>query len=282
MRTQSIDTPLEIERIQIARLRSFSSSRKFASVRSWTRTLTYANMHAMHNHTIETSERDIAIRFVAPEYGEELAADFQADLEQRPGWTIQEPDLLMAMIPVIEVFEQLSVRYYLSGSIACSVYGFPRGAQDIDIVADMQIEDVSPFIERLRGSYTINEQALHDAIQKRSVFSLLHVSSLIKMDVFLPHSRSSDSLALQRSQQLPLLEGYHPLWIASPEDIVLMRLEWYLHSGATADDQWNDILGVLKVQAPNLNLVYLCDKASTLNVSDFLEQALIDAGIRES
>lgn len=281
MRTQSIDTPPEIERIQIARLRSFSSSKKFASVRSWTHTLTYANMHAMHNHTIETSEHDIAIHFVTREYGRELAADFQANLEQRPDWTIQEPDLLMAMIPVIEVFEQLSVRYYLSGSIACSVYGFPRGAQDIDFVADMQIENVSPFVELLRGSYTINEQALHDAIQKRSVFSLLHVSSLMKVDVFLPHSLPFDSLVLQRSQQLPLLEGYHPLWIASPEDIVLMRLEWYRSSGATADDQWNDILGVLKVQAQNLDLAYLRDKANTLKVSDPLEQALIDSGIGE-
>ena len=90
-----------------------------------------------------------------------------------------------------------------------------------------------------------------------------------------------DSLVSQRVQQLSLIEGYQPIWIASAEDVVLMRLEWYRDCGATADDQWNDILGVLKVQAQNLDLAYLRDKANTLNVSDPLEQALIDSGIRE-
>ena len=51
--------------------------------------------------------------------------------------------------------------------------------------------------------------------------------------------------------------------------------------GATADDQWNDLLGVLKVQAATLDLTYLRHVAPTLNVSGLLEQALIDAGIRE-
>jgi hypothetical protein len=78
-----------------------------------------------------------------------------------------------------------------------------------------------------------------------------------------------------------LIEGYQPIWIASPEDVVLMRLEWYRDCGATADDQWNDILGVLKVQAPTLDLTYLRHVAQTLNDSGLLEQALIDAGIRE-
>ena len=97
----------------------------------------------------------------------------------------------------------------------------------------------------------------------------------------LPRGTAFDTLVAQRAQQLSLLEGYQPIWIASPEDLTLMRLEWYRDCGATADDQWNDILGVLKVQAPTLDLQYLRRVAHTLNVSDVVEQALIDAGIRE-
>ncbi len=281
MRTQSIDTAPEVERRQVARIRSFSPARKFASVRSWTHTLTSANLHAMRNGTSEPNERDIAVRFVTREYGRALATDFQAAVEQRPGWTIQEHDLQAAMILVIEAFECLGIRYYLSGSIACSVYGLPRGAQDIDVVADMQIEHVCPLIDYLQAAYTINEQALRDAIAQRNTFSLLHLSSLVKVDVMLPRGTPFDSLVSQRAQQLLLIEGYQPFWIASPEDIVLMRLEWYQESEAAADDQWNDILGILKVQAPTLDLHYLRHVAQTLNVSGLLEQALIDAGIRE-
>jgi hypothetical protein len=281
MRTQSIDTTPEVERLQVARIRSFSPARKFASVRSWTHTLTSANLHAMRSGTPEPNERDIAVRFVRREYGRALATDFQTAVEQRPAWTIQEHDLLVAMILIIEVFECLGIRYYLSGSIACSVYGLPRGAQDIDVVADIQTKHVSSLIKHLQGAYTINTQALRDAIAQRSAFSLLHLSSLVKVDVMLPRGTPFDSLVARRAQQLSLIEGYQPIWIASPEDVILMRLEWYRDGGANADDQWNDMLGVLKVQAPTLDLTYLHHVAHTLNDSGLLEQALIDAGIQE-
>lgn len=281
MRTQSIDTAPEVERLQIARIRSFSPARKFASIRSWTHTLTSANVHAMRHGTPEPNERDIAVRFVTREYGRALATALQAAVEQRPGWTIEAHDLQAALIPVVEAFARLGIRYYLSGSIACSVYGLPRGAQDIDFVAEIQLEHVYPLSEHLQAAYTINEQALREAIAQRSAFSLLHLSSLVKVDVMLPRGTPFDSLVAQRAQQLSLLEGYQPVWIASPEDVALIRLAWYRDGGATADDQWNDILGVLKVQALTLDLRYLRRVAHTLNVSGFLEQALIDAGIRE-
>ena len=100
------------------------------------------------------------------------------------------------------------------------------------------------------------------------------------MDLILPHDTSFDSLVSQRAQQLSLIEEYQPMWIAFPEDVVLMRLEWYRDGEATAHDQWNDILGVLKVQAPTLDLNYLRHVAQILNVSDLLEQALVDAGLQ--
>jgi len=281
MRTQSIDTTPEIERLQVARIRSFSPARKFASVRSWTHTLTSANVHAMHSGTPEPNEQDIAMRFVTREYGKALATDFQAAVEQRPEWCFQEHDLLVAMIPVIEAFECLGIRHYLSGSIACSIHGLPRGAQDIDFLADIQLEHVCPLIDHLQAAYTINAQALRDAIAQRNAFTLLHLSSLVKVDIMLPRGTAFDSLVSQRAQQLSLIEGYKPLWIASPEDVVLLGLEWYRDGEATADDQWNDILGVLKVQAPTLDLTYLRHVAQTLNISGLLEQAFIDAGIRE-
>jgi hypothetical protein len=231
--------------------------------------------------TTTPNDRVIAVHVVTREYWRVLAADFQAAVEQRPEWAIQEHDLLVAMIPVIEAFECLGIRYYLSGSIACSVYGLPRGAQDIDVVADMQIELVCPLIDYLQAAYTINEQAMRDAIAQRNIFSLLHLSSLVKVDVMLPRGIPIDSLVSQRAQQLLLIEGYQLFWIASPEDVVLLRLAWYQESEATADDQWNDILGILKVKAPSLDLHYLRHVAQTLNVTGLLEQAFTDAGVGE-
>ena len=52
--------------------------------------------------------------------------------------------------------------------------------------------------------------------------------------------------------------------------------------GEVSDRQWNDILGVLKVQGTNLDMAYLQRWAVALKVSDLLERALVDAGLAES
>lgn len=36
------------------------------------------------------------------------------------------PDLIAAVIPVVKVFEQLNIDYHIGGSVASSVFGFPR------------------------------------------------------------------------------------------------------------------------------------------------------------
>jgi hypothetical protein len=46
-----------------------------------------------------------------------------------------------------------------------------------------------------------------------------------------------------------------------------------------SEHQWNDVLGVLKVQKESLDMTYLHHWASELKVEDLLERALRDAGI---
>ena len=51
--------------------------------------------------------------------------------------------------------------------------------------------------------------------------------------------------------------------------------------GEVSDRQWNDILGVLKVQGTDLDMTYLQKWAANLDVTDLLERALGDAGLKE-
>ena len=46
--------------------------------------------------------------------------------------TLAEP--LKAIQKLVEVFEQLNVIYFVSGSLASSLHGIPRATQDVDIV----------------------------------------------------------------------------------------------------------------------------------------------------
>ena len=49
--------------------------------------------------------------------------------------------------------------------------------------------------------------------------------------------------------------------------------------GGVSDRQWNDILGVLKVQGAALDFDYLRKWAAVLGVTELLNRALEDAGL---
>jgi hypothetical protein len=72
----------------------------------------------------------------------------------------------------------------------------------------------------------------------------------------------------------PTVEFY----LASPEDNILNKLDWYRLGGGVSERQWNDVLGVLKVQKNLLDMKYLRHWASELRLVDLLEHALSDAG----
>ena len=46
------------------------------------------------------------------------------------------------------------------------------------------------------------------------------------------------------------------------------------------DRQWTDVLGVMKVQAERLDLVYLRRWAADLRLTELLDAALSDAGLQ--
>jgi len=67
------------------------------------------------------------------------------------------------------------------------------------------------------------------------------------------------------------------VYVTSPEDVILSKLEWYRMGGEVSDRQWRDILGVLKTRQGELDLDYLRKWAGELKVSDLLERALREA-----
>lgn len=280
MRTQSLDTSPAFEQIQIAHTRTFSAARKFASTRSWTHSITSANLHCSSESSDKNWEHDQAVSFVAREYGEPLASLFLTALQQHPEWRLQASDIQEALLPLLNIAEHLDIHALLIGSVASSIYGFPRSVHDLDIVADFSTDHSEFLLEQLAHNYVFDPDVVSVALQQQTSFSMLHLSQLININVFLP-STVFDNMLVERRQAQELIEGRAPLFVASAEDVTLLTLLQYHAQGATADDQWNDILGILKVQAPTVDCGYLERQATALGIEALLSQALIDAGIRD-
>ena len=190
-------------------------------------------------------------------------------------------DILVPIIPLVDAFEQLGVSYYIGGSVASSAYGLPRTTIDADLVADLRIEHVRPLVQQLQNAYYIDADMIRDAIKHRSEFNIIHFETMLKVDVFIQKTRAFDRETRRRvrQEQLDETSSDHVFLLASPEDVILNKLEWYKMGGEVSDRQWNDILGVLKVQGTSLDLAYLRQWAAALGVTSLLDRALEDAGL---
>ena len=190
------------------------------------------------------------------------------------------PDILIALEPVAVTFERLGVRYHVGGSVASSAQGVARATLDIDLVADLGESDVSGFARDLEKEYYLDEQTIRDAVRRRTSFNLIHLETMVKIDVFVLKTRPYDREAFGRMIADTLLEGddARQFYLATPEDTILHKLEWFEMGNRVSQRQWHDVIGVMKVQGGTLDRVYMERWALEIGVLDLLNEAFAEAG----
>jgi len=181
-------------------------------------------------------------------------------------------------LKVTNVLENLGVPYLIGGSLASTLYGMVRTTQDSDIITEMRLEHIQPFIAALESEFFIDEEMIAESIQRNASFNIIHRDSMFKVDVFIPQPRPFHRSQLARAQRQRFdLEAVISANFASAEDTILSKLEWYRMGGEVSDRQWRDVLGVLKTRAGELDVDYLRKWAEALKVSDLLERALTES-----
>jgi len=188
-------------------------------------------------------------------------------------------DLLAALDPVVAAFEALDVPYYVGGSVASSTHGVPRASIDADVIAELRPEHVAGFVSRLQSSYYVDERRVRDAVRSRRSFNAIHLPTMFKIDVFVSKGRPFDREAMQRARPETLDDapGARGFRVASPEDTVLAKLEWFRAGGEVSERQWSDVVGVLKAAHPLLDDEHLDRWANALSVTELLVRARRDA-----
>lgn len=185
---------------------------------------------------------------------------------------------LTALRPVVDAFHQLGIEFHVGGSVASNVHGVWRSTMDTDLVAIIRHDQVDAIVSILRPNYYVDASMIRDAITRRSSFNIIHNDTAQKIDIFIPKQRRYDEAARSRVMMKAVsADGSFVLPIASPEDTILNKLDWYKLGGETSQRQWGDIIAVMRVQQPSLDWPYLTRWAGELDVRDLLERARIDA-----
>lgn len=121
-------------------------------------------------------------------------------------------------------------------------------------IAELTLEHVPTLAGELGDAFYLDERAMRRAVERKRSFNVIHLETMFKVDVFIPKRRAFDRAQLERrASHVVATEPERKAFIASAEDTILAKLDWYRAGGEVSERQWSDIAGVLRVQQARLD-----------------------------
>jgi len=191
---------------------------------------------------------------------------------------MNDPQELIILESFTDILQQLDIAYAVGGSLASSIYGKVRFTEDADITVEPFDNQADKLIALLSSDYYISKEAVYQALKQQGTFNVIHLDSAFKIDVFVRKDTAFEKRFMARRKSIRLSDSLKKEFaVISPEDIVLLKLQWYRDGGFSSERQWNDVLGILTVQAERLDFDYLKKWAAILEISELLEKAVAES-----
>lgn len=191
------------------------------------------------------------------------------------------PEALAVVQTITEVFERLGMAYFIGGSFASALHGLPRATRDVDFIADFKAAQVAAFVAALEAEFYLDAETIRAAIRQQRSFNIIHLETMFKADIFVLASTKWAHHQFQR-RILKSLQAEAPVstvWTCTAEDIVLQKLLWFEKGARVSRQQWDDVLGVIKINRQGLDYAYLEQWGRELGIAELLKEALSDGGV---
>jgi hypothetical protein len=187
------------------------------------------------------------------------------------------PRMLPLIQRVTSAMDQQGLLYAVTGSLASSTHGEPVSSIDVDVVVRMTTQQAARLARSLSPEFYADEQMLRSAAELHGMANVVDNRSGFKADIsVVPDDAYYDQVLKRRVCMLPIGEGRFT-WVVSAEDVVLMKLLWRKDTGSAK--QWENALGVVRVQGARLDWAYLRRWATELGIHDDLDRLALEAGI---
>lgn len=181
-------------------------------------------------------------------------------------------------VGVAELLEELGIRYVVGGSVASSLIGEPRSTVDVDIAVQLDAHHLSLLVERVRPAFYVPEADALRAVRECDSFNIIHNEAALKIDLFVLGDELLDVNQIDRRIQIDVpTEPAAALWITSPEDQVLRKLDWYRQGGQVSDRQMRDVVAILQINKETIDNRYLTETAERVGLSQLLRDARLGA-----
>jgi len=264
--SQSPDTTPQVDALGFRLLQELSPSQRLAMGAGMNQNARQFSLSCFRQRFSDLSEIQLAQKLAQAWLGETHFPYFIRTQNQM-NWT-QDSITLAGRLHLI--FASLHIPYYITGGVAAIAYGEVRTTRDVDMVIFIQPQEVAELANELElvGFYV---PGVEDIIEGRmGILQVTDIETISRADLILSHDNEFERLQFERRQQYEIPGGIQ-VNLASPEDIILNKLQW--RSQTQSDKQWRDILGILKVQGELLDFNYLNDWSNRLGFAQDLQQA---------
>jgi hypothetical protein len=117
------------------------------------------------------------------------------------------------------------------------------------------------------------------AIRTHSSFNLVDTAHGLKVALFVLCDGLLDRMQIERRLHVSIPGFGDRIWVTSPEDQILRKLDWYRNTGLESERQWRDVVGILRIQGDALDGTYIDETALQLDLAGLLDEARAAADI---
>jgi len=150
---------------------------------------------------------------------------------------------------VAEVMRSRQTRWYLFGAQAVLVWGRPRTTVDVDITAEVDLDDLRSFVTAMeRAGFQLRVPAsgnFEELVARTRVLPLVHVATGIPLDLVVAGPGLEEQF-LERAVDVDL--GGVSVPVISPEDLIAAKIL------ANRGKDLEDVRGILQERSSSLDL----------------------------
>lgn len=172
---------------------------------------------------------------------------------------------------VIEKLNEGVIPYMISGSVAMNYFAQPRMTRDIDIVIEISENDVERIHKLFERDFYINLDAVRNAVLKKEMFNIIHLTEVIKIDFIISKNQNFDKTTFQRRKRIKI--DNMEMFLISIEDLILSKLLWAKNSHS--EIQLKDVRNLLQ-QKPDIK--YIEQWIRRMEIEQLWQEVLSDSG----
>jgi hypothetical protein len=272
MNTSDLQT---IQQTAVAVIADLAPTARLARVVAMNRGADMLALAGLRRRRPQATPHELGVALALQRIGRSHDRDLAARLMKDTIVSDTPADFLSVALRAAAVCTDLGIPYLIGGGVASTVHGEFRTTRDVDLVIRLLPANAARLAAALGAQFTLNPPDILDALAhvpvaaadrtQRAPFAAYDRTTGYQLDVFCVGDTPFDRAQFAHAVPIPIPEANAVLMVASAEDTILTKLEWYAIT--PSDQQWADVQTILRVQGDALDRVYLTTWATELGLT---------------